>query len=72
MTFDAEPSYLSAGDCRLADLIDLVNQKTDLAGVLGVRQVDEIADFVVFLLSDRSGVVTGSVIDWDQNVLGGL
>ena len=35
-------------------------------------QVDEIADFVVFLLSDRSGVVTGSVIDWDQNVLGGL
>jgi NAD(P)-dependent dehydrogenase (short-subunit alcohol dehydrogenase family) len=34
--------------------------------------VDEIADFVVFLLSDRSGVVTGSVIDWDQNVLGGL
>ena len=33
-------------------------------------QVDEIADFVVFLLSDRSGVVTGSVIDWDQNVPG--
>jgi len=26
----------------------------------------------VFLLSDRSGVVTGSVIDWDQNVLGGF
>jgi hypothetical protein len=24
------------------------------------------------VLSDRSGVVTGSVIDWDQNVLGGL
>ena len=38
-------------------------------GKLG--QVDEIADFVVFLLSDRSGVVTGSVIDWDQSVLGG-
>jgi NAD(P)-dependent dehydrogenase (short-subunit alcohol dehydrogenase family) len=35
-------------------------------------QVDEIADFAVFLLSDRSGVVTGSVIDWDQNVLGGM
>ncbi|WP_030180723.1 SDR family oxidoreductase [Streptomyces sp. NRRL S-813] len=35
-------------------------------------QPDEIADFAVFLLSDRSGVVTGSVIDWDQNVLGGL
>ncbi|MFI1728101.1 SDR family oxidoreductase [Streptomyces acidicola] len=39
-------------------------------GKLG--QVDEIADFVVFLLSDRSGVVTGSVIDWDQIVFGGL
>ena len=37
-------------------------------GKLG--QPDEIADFVVFLLSGRSGVVTGSVIDWDQNVLG--
>jgi NAD(P)-dependent dehydrogenase (short-subunit alcohol dehydrogenase family) len=33
---------------------------------------DEIADFVMFLLSDRSGVVTGLVIDWDQNVLGGF
>jgi NAD(P)-dependent dehydrogenase (short-subunit alcohol dehydrogenase family) len=39
-------------------------------GKLG--QVDEIADFVAFLLSERSGVVTGSVIDWDQNVIGGL
>jgi NAD(P)-dependent dehydrogenase (short-subunit alcohol dehydrogenase family) len=37
-------------------------------GKLG--QVDEIADFVVFLLSARSGVVTGSVIDWDQSVPG--
>jgi NAD(P)-dependent dehydrogenase (short-subunit alcohol dehydrogenase family) len=39
-------------------------------GKLG--QVGEIADFVVFLLSGRSGVVTGSVIDWDQNVVGGM
>ena len=31
---------------------------------------DEIAEMVVFLLSDRSGVVTGSVLDWDQNVAG--
>jgi NAD(P)-dependent dehydrogenase (short-subunit alcohol dehydrogenase family) len=30
----------------------------------------EIADLIVFLLSDRSGVVTGSVIDWDQAVPG--
>ncbi|MCV7194351.1 SDR family oxidoreductase [Mycolicibacterium brumae] len=39
-------------------------------GKLG--QPDEIADMVVLLLSPRSGVVTGSVIDWDQLVLGGL
>lgn len=37
-------------------------------GKLG--QPDEIADAVVFLLSDRSGVVTGSLIDWDQNITG--
>ena len=37
-------------------------------GKLG--QVDEIADLVVFLLSERSGVVTGSVMDWDQMVPG--
>jgi NAD(P)-dependent dehydrogenase (short-subunit alcohol dehydrogenase family) len=35
-------------------------------------EIGEIADFVAFLLSDRSSVVTGSVIDWDQNVLGGM
>jgi NAD(P)-dependent dehydrogenase (short-subunit alcohol dehydrogenase family) len=39
-------------------------------GKLG--QVDEIADLVAFLLSDRSGVVTGSIIDWDQIVVGGI
>ena len=38
-------------------------------GKLG--QPDEIADFVVYLLSERSGVVTGSIIDWDQIVIGG-
>jgi NAD(P)-dependent dehydrogenase (short-subunit alcohol dehydrogenase family) len=37
-----------------------------------LARADEIAEFVVFLLSDRSGVVTGSVIDWDQRVLGGF
>jgi len=44
--------------------------KTLPMGKLG--QADEVADFVVFLLSPRSGVVTGSVLDWDQNVQGGL
>ena len=32
---------------------------------------DEIAEFIAFLLSDHSGVVTGSVVDWDQQVVGG-
>jgi hypothetical protein len=31
MTSDTRHCYLTADDCRLADLIDLVNQKTDLA-----------------------------------------
>lgn len=31
---------------------------------------DEIGDMVVFLLSAASGIVTGSVIDWDQIVMG--
>jgi NAD(P)-dependent dehydrogenase (short-subunit alcohol dehydrogenase family) len=35
-----------------------------------LSQPDEIADTVVFLLSDRSGVVTGSVLDWDPSVPG--
>ena len=39
-------------------------------GKLG--QPDEIADMVVFLLSDRSGVVTGAILDWDQIVIGGM
>lgn len=43
-------------------------EKAQPMGKLG--QPDEIADAVVFLLSDRSGVVTGSIIDWDQQVVG--
>jgi hypothetical protein len=39
-------------------------------GQLG--QPGDTAELVILLLSDRSGVVTGSVIDWDQNVLGGF
>ena len=30
----------------------------------------EIADMIAYLLSDGSGIVTGSVIDWDQTVIG--
>ncbi|WP_188545592.1 SDR family oxidoreductase [Rhodococcoides trifolii] len=56
--------FHGADDDWVADANDSVPM-----GKLG--QVDEIADFVVFLLSSRSGVVTGSVIDWDQTVIGG-
>lgn len=56
--------FHGAGD----DWLDKANASVPM-GKLG--QVDEIAEFVVFLLSSRSGVVTGSVIDWDQNVIGG-
>jgi NAD(P)-dependent dehydrogenase (short-subunit alcohol dehydrogenase family) len=37
-----------------------------------LSRVADIAPLVVLLLSDRSGVVTGSVIDWDQHVPGGM
>jgi NAD(P)-dependent dehydrogenase (short-subunit alcohol dehydrogenase family) len=56
--------FHGAGD----DWLEKANASVPM-GKLG--QVDEIADFVVFLLSDRSGVVTGSVLDWDQIVVGG-
>ena len=49
------------------DWLDLAATSVPM-GKLG--QVDEIAEFVVLLLSDRSGVVTGSIIDWDQTVIG--
>ncbi|MDQ0634397.1 NAD(P)-dependent dehydrogenase (short-subunit alcohol dehydrogenase family) [Arthrobacter pascens] len=56
--------FHGAGD----DWLEEANASVPM-GKLG--QVDEIAEFVVFLLSARSGIVTGSVIDWDQNVVGG-
>jgi ectoine hydroxylase-related dioxygenase (phytanoyl-CoA dioxygenase family) len=43
MTFDAAPGYLSADDCRLADLIDLVSQKTDLADYPYAHAVEQNA-----------------------------
>jgi NAD(P)-dependent dehydrogenase (short-subunit alcohol dehydrogenase family) len=61
---ETQRKFHGAGD----DWLEKANASVPM-GKLG--QVDEIAEFVVFLLSNRSGVVTGSVIDWDQNVLGG-
>lgn len=55
--------FHDAGD----DWVEKANAQLPM-GKLG--QVDEIADAVVFLLSERSGVVTGSVLDWDQQVIG--
>lgn len=61
---ETQKKFHGAGD----DWLEKANASVPM-GKLG--QVDEIAEFIVFLLSDRSGVVTGSVIDWDQNVYGG-
>ena len=47
-----------------------VRARAPAPGISRLGQPDEIADFVVFLLPDRSGVVTGPVIDRDQIVLG--
>ena len=41
MTSDAAPGYLSADDCRLADLIDVVSQKTDLADYPSAAAVEQ-------------------------------
>lgn len=49
------------------DWIDHANASQPM-GRLG--QPHDIAELVLLLLSDRSGIVTGSVIDWDQQVLG--
>lgn len=45
-------------------------EKSQPMGQLG--DPDQIAEMVAYLLSARSGVVTGSVIDWDQTVPGAL
>ena len=41
MTFDTAPGYLSAQDCRLADLVDLTSQKTELADYPYARTVEQ-------------------------------
>ena len=61
---ETQKKFHGAGE----DWLEKANASVPM-GKLG--QVDEIAEFIAFLLSDRSGVVTGSVIDWDQNVYGG-
>jgi NAD(P)-dependent dehydrogenase (short-subunit alcohol dehydrogenase family) len=61
---------------------DLVQQKyhgrapgweSDVASVLPMGRLclpTDIAPIAALLLSDRSGIVTGSIIDWDQTVPG--
>lgn len=55
--------FHGAGD----DWLEKANA-TQPMGRLG--QVEDVARLAVLLLSDASGVVTGSIIDWDQNVPG--
>ena len=55
--------FHGAGD----DWLEKANASLPM-GKLG--QVDDVARLAVLLMSDASGVVTGSIIDWDQNVPG--
>jgi NAD(P)-dependent dehydrogenase (short-subunit alcohol dehydrogenase family) len=60
---DIQRRFHGAGD----DWLELAGASLPM-GKLG--QVDDVARLVVLLLSDASGVVTGSIIDWDQHVPG--
>jgi NAD(P)-dependent dehydrogenase (short-subunit alcohol dehydrogenase family) len=60
---DIQRRFHGAGD----DWLELAGASLPM-GKLG--QVDDVARLAVLLLSDASGVVTGSIIDWDQNVPG--
>ncbi len=62
----------SSGDARVAGAGDWLTAADASVPMGRIGRSDEQAEFIVFLLSDRSGIVTGSVIDWDQNVIGGL
>jgi hypothetical protein len=41
MTNGAAPGYLAADDCRLADLIDLVSEKTEQAGYPNASAIEQ-------------------------------
>lgn len=46
-------------------------QKAEKAQPFGrLIKPSEVAEFAAFLLSDRSGLMTGSIIDFDQSVVG--
>jgi NAD(P)-dependent dehydrogenase (short-subunit alcohol dehydrogenase family) len=51
--------------------VDWANEAAKKLPMGKLGQPVEIAEMVVLLLSPQSGVVTGSVIDWDQIVIGG-
>lgn len=56
---------------RFHDAADDWLEKAEKARPFGrLIKPAEVADFAAFLLSERSGVMTGSLIDYDQNVLG--
>ena len=47
-------------------------QRAEAAAPMGrLVQPDEVAELVALLLSDRGGVMTGALIDYSQDVLGG-
>jgi hypothetical protein len=64
--------YLAEDDCRLADLAAGPRDGTASLSRWMSRARWTRSRTLPFLLCGRSGVVAGSVSDWDQNVLGGM
>ena len=61
----------SAGLTSRGTLVDTTPELFDAHVAVNLRGPSfTMPAAVAFLLSERSGVVTGSVLDWDQNVQG--
>ena len=58
-----QKSYHKAPD----NWLELAEAKQPMGKLI---QADELSGLAAYLLSDASGVITGSVIDYDQNVVG--
>jgi hypothetical protein len=62
-TFNPEQKFHGAGDDRLAH----AESKQRMGRLV---KPDQVAGLVSYLLSPESGVMTGALIDYDQNVAG--
>jgi len=50
-----------------ANWLELAEAKQPMGKLI---KADEVSGLITYLLSDSSGVITGSIIDYDQNVIG--